>query len=358
MAGIYKRGKIYWARTQRKGREHRHSLETTDFRTAQRRFKQWIDRLEAANWGERPRVSFDEAVRQFMLEHFPRLKPKSAMRYGLSLKWLADRFGGKFLDEITRAELGEFEVERRSMGVSSPTIRRDLACLSSLLSFCESKDWIEDGKNVVHSFLVRRKESLKEGQGRTRWLRHAEEGAMLALASTPRFRRFPLYEAIMLAIDTGLREQEQFSLTWPQVDLVNRVITTSRDTKNNRARAVPLTDRSAQFLAQWKADAAAKGAAGFYVFKKTNGRRFKNLYRGFKILAGKAEIADICWHDLRRTAGCRWLNDYKRPMHEVSLLLGHSGIKVTEKSYAFMDQLQLAMDTAAQKPAHMKADSQ
>jgi integrase len=292
-----------------------------------------------------------------MDQHFQTLKPASASRYAQSLKWLSDRFDGKYLEEIDKSELGAFEDMRRSAGVTSSTIRRDLACLSSLLTFCEDKDWIDEGKNLVPGYMRRRaRRGLKEGQSRTRWLTHTEEAALLTLSAAKRFSKGPLREAMMLAIDTGLREQELFSLTWPQIDLVNRVITTTKDTKNGRARAVPMQDRSAQFLSHWKTINSASRTPTFYVFAKANGRRYQNLFRGFKALVSKAGIPEVCWHDLRRTAGCRWLQNHGKQLHQVSVLLGHSSIVVTEKSYAFLDQLQLAKDTATQFPAQSNKD--
>lgn len=74
MAGIYKRGKVYWGRIQRKGREFRQSLKTRDRRVAENRLRQWADQLDALAWGDRPRVTFREAARAFIAEHLPRLK--------------------------------------------------------------------------------------------------------------------------------------------------------------------------------------------------------------------------------------------------------------------------------------------
>ena len=52
------------------------------------------------------------------------------------------------------------------------------------------------------------------------------------------------------------------------------------------------------------------------------------------------------WHDLRRTCGCRLLQDRKFAMEEVSKWLGHSSTKVTEQHYAFLhiDQLDEAVE--------------
>lgn len=343
MANIYKRGKTYWARAQRKGRSYRTTLGTTDRHIAKRRFAQWLERIEAAAWGERPRVSFAEAVRQFIMEHFATLKPKSAERYGTSIKKLLPLFENRYVDEINKSLLSQFETDRRSQGVTSSSIRRDLACLSSIISFCEDKDWVDESFNPVKGFLRKRaKRGLREGQARTRYLSHAEERTM-ATGARPALR-----EAIVLSIDTGLREQELFSLTWPQIDLLNKTIRTTRDTKNGRSRSVPLPDRSAQMLAQKKTQNIGV-LQSLYVFSR-QGRRFKNFYRAFKALALRLGINDVQWHDLRRTAACRWLQDYGKSLHEVSVLLGHSSYGVTEKSYAFLDQQRVAEETA-QSPA-------
>ena len=57
------------------------------------------------------------------------------------------------------------------------------------------------------------------------------------------------------------------------------------------------------------------------------------------------------WHDLRRTAGCRWLQRDGKSMEEVSLLLGHSSVLVTENSYAFLEAEKVAESLAG----HTKA---
>ena len=245
MAGLYRRGKIWWGRAQRKGREHRRSLQTANRTIAEKRFRDWFGEIEAVAWGDKPRRSFKDAHDKFICEHLTMLKPGAAKRYGVSLKHLNAHFGSKMLHQITKAELSDFETKRRTEGVSAGTIRRDLACLSSLLTSCLEWEWIDEGANIVPGYLRRRsKRGLKEAPGRTRYLKHAEEANLLAHATDePR-------KAMALAIDTGLRREELFSLKWSQVDLLRGTITTTTLTKNGRSRKVPLPARSAQILAQ------------------------------------------------------------------------------------------------------------
>lgn len=328
MAGLYRRGKIWWCRAQRQGREHRRSLKTADRATAERRLRAFLEELEAVAWGEKPRRSFEEAADKFIREHLTTIKPRAAERYGTSLKHLAEHFGGKGLHQVTSAELSTFETRRRSAGVRPGTIRRDLACLSSLLTSAIDWEWIEDAGNPVPSYLRRRaKRGLKEAPARTRYLSEAEEAALMRAATAePR-------EAIILAIDTGLRREELFSLTWPQIDLLRGVIATTTFTKNGRARKVPCPPRSAQILAQ-----LPRYLETPYVLVNPETRtRYRQMNKGLKAAMRRAGITDLRWHDLRRTAGCRWLQRDGKSMAEVSLLLGHSSVAVTEQRYAFLE---------------------
>jgi integrase len=67
------------------------------------------------------------------------------------------------------------------------------------------------------------------------------------------------------------------------------------------------------------------------------------MNKGLKAAARRAGIEDLRWQDLRRTAGCRWLQRDGKSMEEVSILLGHSSVMVTETRYAFLE----AEDVAA-----------
>lgn len=343
MAKLYKRGQTYWARAQRKNREFRASLQTTDRRVAERRYRDWLDQLDATAWGDKPRYTFKEAVKKFIGEHFPTLKPSSATRYVVSLKWFGDRFESLFVDQIGTEQLSDFETWRRENGASAPTIRRDLACLSSVFASMQEWEWVEPAANPVPGYLKRRgKRGLKEAPPRQRYLSEDEERALLGKAA-PSVR-----EAVALAIDTGLRREELFSLTWTQVDLARGVIATTTKTKSGRQRSVPLPERSRTILAQRRA-AQRLAVSSVHVFTHEDGSRIGQMEKGFKGAARRAELAAVRWHDLRRTAGCRWLQRDRRSMEEVCILLGHSSVAVTETRYAFLEAEQVASEVA-QKP--------
>jgi len=326
MAALYKRGKIFWARAQRQGRDRRTSLKTANRAIAEKRLRVWLEELDAIAWGDKPRRSWEEASKKFIHEHLTVIKPRAAERYGTSLKHLSEHFGGKMLHQITSAEMSEFEQIRRADGVTNSTIRRDLACLSSLMTSAVDWEWID--ANPVPAFMKRRaKRGLKEGNPRTRYLTIEEEQLLLRHAN-PEVRN-----CIIMAIDTGLRREELFGLTWPQV-LQRGLIDTLTKTKSGRPRMAPITARVGTILGTLP----RRLDTPYVIVNPDTGSRYWQRNKGFKAAMRRAGIVDLEWHDLRRTAGCRWLQRDGKTIEEVSDLLGHSSVEVTQKSYAFLDQ--------------------
>lgn len=335
MAGVYKRGATYWGRAQREGREYRFTLRTQDRRVAEKRLQQWLTEMEAIAWGDKPPRPWHLVWERFMREHFPTIKPSSSTRYAVSLTNLSKVLDGKNIQQVSTALLSEFETLRRTEGATAPTIRRDLACLSCILSYCEEWEWIEDGKNIVPAYMRRRRrKGLKEAPGRTRYLTEVEEAALTAAASEP------CKTAIILSIDSGMRDQEVMGLRWDQIDFRNGTIRLTK-TKSGRERYAPLAQRSAQIL-----ERRPRHFISPFVFYHPDGKRYGRVKKAFDTAVGKAKLKDLRWHDLRRTAGCRWLQRDGRSMIEVSTMLGHASVAITERSYAFMDREKTAQKQA------------
>lgn len=359
MASIYKRGEpgreIYWGRVTRDGDERRASLRTGDRKLAQERLRTWVAKLEADRFGEKIAHTFDEAAVRFITEHLPTIKTRSGDRYVVSIENLKRSFKGMDLAKIGSASLIEFvsmrqkdrvplpprskAVTNKNKVVSSPTIRRDLACLSSIFGMAIEWEWVDI--NPVGPFLKRmRRRGLKENSSRTRYLSHAEEKALLANA------RPYVADGIRFAIDTGLRKEEQFSRNWSHIDIDRNEITIHGSTsKNAKDRRVPMLPRTRALMRTLnKSDKTAAvfwhNSRGGVVKKRGNRkapRRFLTMDRGLKAAARRACIPDVRWHDLRRTCGCRLLQDHGLSIEKVSKWLGHSSIAVTERAYAFLN---------------------
>lgn len=355
-SGLYPRGpkEIYWGRFTYLGTEYRESLRTSDRKLAAQRFEVMRQRIVGeVSFGEKEQRTFDQAAARFITEHLPRLKPKSATRYIVSIKNLTPYLRDKKLADIQNAALDAFVTARENEGTKSPTIRRDLACLSSIFSLAEEWEWVKG--NPVKGFLKRQgRRGLKESPPRPRYLSIEEEARILAAASPA------VAGAIKFAIDTGLRKEEQFSLTWSDVNLDRGEITVrGANSKNSRDRTVPILPRTRAVLLGlerhpkiktvfWHTDLRGRRAA----------RRFNTMDRGLKAACRRAGVSDVRWHDLRRTCGSRLIQDRGLDMHEVKGWLGHSSVVVTETTYAFLGvrQLHTALGKMTDAERHKQID--
>lgn len=395
MAGIYRRKghRTWYGRVEHKGKDHRKSLETDDRKVARQRLEQWVEELKKTQWGEKPRLTYDDAAKKFITEHLPLLKGgiegRTAKGYLRALVLLAETFEGVALEDIGSGKLSEYEQYRRRQGVTSGTIRGDLWVLSSVLSRAEEWEWVTG--NPVAAYLRSRAKQklLLPAEHRTRYLSHEEEATILSRCRGLKTLRkgssepgeageevdhIMLAAGIAITIDVGLRKEELLSAVWDNIDLERREWTVPPDVaKSGRMRVIPILPRSLAILERmprsqdtshvlWHTE---RGRATRYtdilpaLDNVSTGGRSRIIRREMTKLSLKRieptdkEIADIrsladanawapaiedlIWHDLRRTCGCRLLQDHRLSMEEVSKWLGHSSVKVTEASYAFLN---------------------
>lgn len=332
---LRKRGNVWWFRITKGGVDYEGSLETGNLGLAKERLERERQKLTASRFGEKPRRTFDEAALRFAREHFKTLRPKSRKRYAVSLQALADHLHGTFLDEIGSARLGDFERARLAAGVTSSTVRRDLACLSSLYSRAEEWEWVSS--NPVKPYKRgRAKAGLKEAAARTRYLSEAEEAAVLeampAKAST----------AAAFAIDTGLRKEEQFSLELTDIDFAaNQIRVRPEIAKNGQERFVPMLERARAIAIRL----AGERVGRVPLFVTEDGNRYSpespTMYEALQKGCRRAGVARVSWHDLRRTCGCRLFQVHGLSLEKVSAWLGHGDVRITQQRYAFLKIVQL-----------------
>jgi integrase len=146
--------------------------------------------------------------------------------------------------------------------------------------------------------------------------------------------------AIYLAIDTGMRRQEIFNLTWKDIDDVNRRITirkskTDRATGNKGAKIVlpALAKHMLVTLAVIRhkqlglPTQTIDGTEGYFAFPTDNEKIFPMTERAFSQAWGdvlkRAGIEDLHFHDLRREANIRFIHAHLEDP-ERNLMLRHA----------------------------------
>jgi integrase len=133
---------------------------------------------------------------------------------------------------------------------------------------------------------------------------------------------------IGLALQTGLRRRELL-LRWSHIDFEREVIHVgnSREqgsrTKSGRNRQVPMTSEARRLLEGLAAEATSE----FVFCNPVTEFPYTDVKRAFMTACRKAEIVDLHFHDLRRTAATR-LGDAGVDAIKLPAIMGWSDVRM------------------------------
>ncbi len=273
-------------------------------------------------WGVEPEHTFDDMMLAFITAK--RDEWRAADRMAIACRRLQPHFTGLAVERIRRADVAKYIQARKGDGVSGSTINRELDLLSAAFNYARNTlEW--NVQNPVTGM------SLKEPEGRLRWITR-EEAEKLILEASKEVHKSPhLADFIRLALNTGCRKNELLKLSWDRVDLAaGHIRLEGENTKNGKRRIVPLSAVARSSLerrAQFRAEHCPKSP---WVFAHKNGERVQFMQNGFESACTRAGISDFRVHDMRHTCAS-WLVSAGVPLIEVKALLGHSSIEMTER---------------------------
>jgi len=183
----------------------------------------------------------------------------------------------------------------------------------------------EDDKVTVNPVrLVHRR---REDNGRVRWLSAEEEAKLRAVIEADYPAQMPAFD---LALHTGMRMSEQYSLHWNCVDLERRQITIPRS-KHGGIRYIPLdnTARSALLVLRSRGEGTGpvmlRGQSGH---GHLAGHALTTPKEWFMAACHKAGVIDFTWHCLRQSFASR-LVMAGVSLRKVQELMGHQTIAMT-----------------------------
>jgi integrase len=132
---------------------------------------------------------------------------------------------------------------------------------------------------------------------------------------------------VLIAVGTGMRRGEIFRLEWRDILYNEGLIVVRAKLKKGMIRHVPLTPELAEEIRRYPAvlgeDRILPPEPG-----ATSGRQRAD--KSFHELLERADIRDFRFHDLRHTYAA-WYMMSGGDLYELSKLLGHSNIKMTER---------------------------
>ncbi len=225
-------------------------------------------------------------------------------------------FKSKTLRSITPWLIEKYKVQRRQT-VKAATVNRELALLSHL--FTKAIEWGRASEHPIKGGRVRRCPGEKQ---REKILPLDAEQRLLRESSAV------LRQAIVLALDTGMRLGEILGLTWDRVNLARGEILVT-NTKNSRPRRLPLTKRAEEVLrsiSQARGSAAPQGR----VLLRPDGRPLRSLREAFLGATKRAGLEGLRFHDLRHTFATRLVTGGV-DIVTVQRLLGHQSLAMTQR---------------------------
>ncbi len=336
--GVYKRGssKYWYIQFQFNNKTYVRSSKTTEKSVAKQIEREWRRKLHAeAELGVQERIKLVDALDQYV-DSKTGIASHQNIQYRANR--LADHFGpGKYLDELTYADLESLQRHERNIGIGGHTINHLFTILRGTRKHAARNGYAVP--NVEFPSVVIPKRPL-------RWLSLKEEAELLGELDPARtskgvsmdIRNQTLvrrdmqdnYDLVILLLDTGARYSEIAKLRWSQVDLAELTINLWRPKVSNES-ILYLTERALAVLSR-----RARESNGRHVFecRKGNSRNYApiSIRKAFR----RAGLQDCTIHTLRHTHASRLIQN-GMSVYEVKEILGHADIKTTMR-YAHLER--------------------
>jgi integrase len=231
-----------------------------------------------------------------------------------------EHFGLRGADSITPKEIGEWLSQMAEEHEwTSATYNRYKAAIS--LTYKKGMQNSRVSTNPAR-FVPQRKES----GGRIRFLTEEEETRLRAAIMN--CRPHCSYQ-LDVALHTGMRKGEQFSVTWNQVDLKGGNIHLDK-TKNGSDRYVQLNETALAALTLLKEDHKARKLEFDTLFYDRRDQPIRDPREWFAAACEEAKIKGVTWHTLRHTFASR-LVMAGVDLKTVQELMGHKTIAMTAR---------------------------
>lgn len=182
-----------------------------------------------------------------------------------------------------------------------------------------------DEEKRLRAALETREADLRGARDRFNEWRTARRKA--ALPSRPEGYVDHVRPLVLLALNTGLRRGELFSLKWADIDADATMLTVrAAAAKSGDSRRVPLNDEAQKVLKTWRKQ--QKPEAGDYVFPGADGARLTNINKSWATVCKLAKVTDFRLHDCRHHFASR-LVQLGVDLNLVRELMGHHDMKMT-----------------------------
>lgn len=135
-----------------------------------------------------------------------------------------------------------------------------------------------------------------------------------------------LQPAVIVSLNTGLRQGELLSLTWANIDLVGQQLSVcGANAKSGKTRHVPLNTDALLALKTWRKQSPTGDSL---VFPGTKGKPKVDVKTAWVRLLADAKLENFRWHDMRHDFASQ-LVMAGVDLNTVRELMGHADLKMT-----------------------------
>jgi integrase len=275
--GIYKRGKTYWITYMLRGRQCFETTHSSNVHDAEALLLQRKTDITSGRILNKPS---DAPLLSDLIEAYIGQieNPNTQKRYRCSQKVVIEHFGNFCIADLNAFAIDGFKAARRSSGVTSAGVNRDLALLRSSLNFAVKRRLIAyspfGGVTLFNEAKYRKPPRI---------LSFSDEGRVLACCDSR------LKTMVLTLLETGMRIGiEALPLKWADVDFLESTITVVHSKTASGRRVIPMTAACKTELLRWSAETT--GISEYVFF---NPQRPATHIRSLK----------TAWHNALRTAG-------------------------------------------------------
>ncbi len=253
-------------------------------------------------------------------------------------------FGSRLVKDLTTESLIDYKLwrlktktEQLGQPVKIATVNRALSAMRKMIRFAFSNGWIlkdiflnakviDMSSEIERHRLLTLDEELRllrscQGERQIAYKRNGKEIKATISVDNPQLKAM-----IILALDSAMRLGEILKLHWQDIDFENNLVRIlGTNTKTERERLAPLSQRAKKELKNLKELSPGENPFPFIDIKRS--------FATAKRLAG---IEDLHFHDLRRTAITRWIQQ-GTSLALAGKFAGHSQLQTTMKHYTATD---------------------
>jgi integrase len=321
--GVYEKypgSDIWWIRYTKDGKRVTESIGThgNAVATIQKRMTEIREGIKLPNRGGRRGTKFSVLVDDAL--SYSRKNHNDQRNFRQRLELANDEFGKRVADSITPMEIADWLAEMvDAREWENATYNRVKAAMSKAY-----KLGMQNSK--VHTNPARLVRSQKENPGRVRFVTDEEEIDIRKVILANRPHCIYQYD---IAVHTGMRKSEQFTVTWDQVDFERGYIYLDK-TKNGSDRYVHLNRSAINALTALKSEHTRLGLKFDSLFFDHRRRPIRDPSEWFEVACAEAKVKGVTWHILRHTFASRLVMAGVH-LRTVQDLMGHKTASMTAR---------------------------